>query len=332
MKTILFTAVFCFSLLSFAQAQFAPQTGLPGSTAIHKSSPSIKGWATECAIRRGFQDIAIPSLGYAGVGDSTAALGIADGEVVSLGDSGIATIRFAQALYNGTGADFAVFENGFQNPVNPEEAYLELAFVEVSSDGEHFFRFPATSNTPLTSQVKGVGDYMNARLVNNLAGKYTAQNGTPFDLEELKGISGLDINHITHVRIIDVVGSVGAHHSTDHSGQLINDPYPTPFLSGGFDLDAVAAINIIGSGIPELQASGVKIFPNPSSGLLFVELDQDMADAAEILISDVSGKIILQQKAMKKNELSLAAFSPGLYLIGIRHLTGIQWIGKCSKI
>jgi hypothetical protein len=65
-------------------------------------------------------------------------------------------------------------------------AYLELAFVEVSSDGINYFRFPATSLTPTDNQVSNTA-YMNAANINNLAGKYIGGYGTPFDLDELAG-------------------------------------------------------------------------------------------------------------------------------------------------
>lgn len=332
MKTKLLTFFCTVLLLPTVYAQFAPQVGLPGSTAIHKSHALIKAWASECVIQRGFQDIANTSLGYTGLGDSTNVLGMADGEVVSLGDSGVATVKFTHALYNGIGADFAVFENGFQNPSNFEEAYSELAFVAVSSDGERFFTFPATSNTPIAPQIKGVGEYMNARLLNNLAGKYIAQNGTPFDLEELKDTPGLDINNITHIRITDVVGSVSGHGSLDYQGQIINDPYPTAFLTGGFDLDAVAAINIKGLSIDESIISTARIYPNPVADKLFVDINSIQSDEDEIVISDLMGKILLLQKAKPHNEISIGTLNSGLHLIGIRSSTGIQWIGKCSKI
>jgi hypothetical protein len=316
---------------SAALGQFAPQVGVPGSTEIHKGSPLIKAWASSCTIRRGFQHIENPSLGYTTLGDHNSALGMANGEVVSLGDSGVATVAFVQALYNGAGPDFAVFENAFQNPANKEEAFMELAFVEVSSDGAHFFRFPATSNTPTATQVKGAGDYMNARLVNNLAGKYIAQNGTPFDLEELKGTEGLDVDHITHIRIIDAIGSVGSAGSKDQLGQVVNDPYPTPFGTGGFDLDAVAALNSTGTGIRTEEAEMVRIFPNPATEQVQV-IFPAVAPSGVLVLCDLSGKIIVQQNAQIKNILPLSGLNTGLYLIGILEASRIQWIGKCSKI
>lgn len=316
-----------------AEAQFAPQVGLSGTTAVHKSSSSIKSWATECIVQRGYIDIADKSAGYTTTGDSSSALGMADGEVISLGDSGIATVQFSQAIYNGEGADFVVFENGFQNPANPEEAFLELAFVEVSSDGVHFFRFQTTSNTQSLVQIKGSGDYMNARLINNLAGKYAAQYGTPFDLEELKSTVGLDVTHITHIRIVDVIGDIGSIASKDANGQKINDPYPTPFPTGGFDLDAVGAIHFKGSGIKENISRSVQIFPNPASTTLFIQLEATVLNSnSEVIIRDMSGRILLRQNAGQQNTFNIESFQSGLYLISLLQSGTNTCLGKFSKL
>lgn len=314
------------------QAQFAPQAGVLGSTAIHKSSPVILSWATQCSVERGYINIENKTLGKTSLGDNTAALGIADGEVISLGDSGVATLQFAQPIYNGEGPDFAVFENGFQNPVNAEEAYLELAFVEVSSDGEHFFRFPATSNTSSVIQIDGVGEYMNARYINNLAGKYIAQYGTPFDLEELKDIVGLNVHHISHVRIIDAIGSIKSNQSFDKNGQKINDPFPTPFASGGFDLDAVGGIHINPSNINTAHKAITNIYPNPSSQKLSVDFPTPFTTISNIKICDISGKELLIQQAEQRNEFDISLLQSGLYFLYISSASTHQCIGKFSKI
>jgi hypothetical protein len=71
--------------------------------------------------------------------------------------------------------------------------------------------------------------------------------GTPFDLDELSGVSALlNIDAVTHVRIIDVVGSLNdLYASRDSLGNKINDPWSTPFASSGFDLDAVGVIHAV---------------------------------------------------------------------------------------
>src|SRR4051812_5611715 len=122
--------VTCFVLLfTSGRAQYAPQAGIMGSTAISATSSQFVGWATGCRVQRGYMDIANPSLGLASFGDSSMAIGAPDHGIVSLGDSGVATLTFMKPINNGTGPDFAVFENGFLNTANDSQAFLELAFV-----------------------------------------------------------------------------------------------------------------------------------------------------------------------------------------------------------
>jgi len=46
------------------------------------------------------------------------------------------------------------------------------------------------------------------------------------------------------VKVIDVIGTIDPQYaSRDSFGNIVNDPYPTPFGSCGFDLDAVGVIN-----------------------------------------------------------------------------------------
>jgi hypothetical protein len=188
---------------------YAPPAGEPNSTAIYMDDPNFAAWATGITIQRGYIDINDPSKGYASYGEPEDALGKAEGNtehtVVSLGDGGVATLTFEYPITNGPGYDFAVFENGFNAGSGD---FLELAFVEVSSDGNNFFRFNSVSLTPTNTQVGGFGALDTTNL-HNLAGKYRAGYGTPFDLEELKDVNSLlDVNSIMHVRITDVVGYV----------------------------------------------------------------------------------------------------------------------------
>lgn len=238
-----FLAVSSVSVVAMA-GPYAPAAGQTGSTAIANTDPSIVAWASSFAdLVRGPLDIADPGAGLASYGTGNEALGFADGNaanVVSLGDGGRITLAFAHPIFDGPGFDLAVFENGFS------DTFLELAFVEVSSNGTDFARFPAVSLTQSSQQVASFGA-LDPTDINDLAGKYRAGFGTPFDLAELAGASpSLDIDNINFVRIVDVVGSIDPAYGTfDSLGNPVNDPYPTAFASGGFDLDGVAAIHLV---------------------------------------------------------------------------------------
>lgn len=214
--------------------------GTEGCKAIRFDNEAILGWATSCVVTRGYQNIeqAGALADYGTDNDGVGASSESTGEgVVSLGDAGYAVLTFGMPISNGEGYDFAVFENALNH------TFLELAFVEVSSDGEHYYRFPSVSNTQTEQQISN-GGALDATKINNLAGKYIVGWGTPFDLEELDGYSNLDINNVTHVRVVDVVGSINPlYGTTDKNGHLINDPYPTPWNTSGFDLSGVAVMN-----------------------------------------------------------------------------------------
>lgn len=238
-----------------------PYAGIVGSetsTAIAKDDAAIVAWATSV------EEYVVGTNVDSTWQDSTQALGAAEGspyDVVSLGRGGEITLSFLQPIYDGPGDDFAVFENSIN------DTFLELAWVEVSSDGVHFVRYPNFSET--YEPVDSNGDVA-ADKVYGFAGKYRAGYGTPFDLSMIKlaytiaiedgskfpssysddlvaNYPHVDFNDIRYVRLIDVVGD-GSQVSalipwgSVDEGYPIYDPYPT-VISAGFDLDAVGVIN-----------------------------------------------------------------------------------------
>ncbi len=298
-KVKLLFAVFLFCS-SLVHAQYAPGVGEEGSTAIHKDSSIFIGWASSCIVERGWQQISDTSLGKATSGEPEMAVGKANGlSVVSLGDGGSATLTFALPIGNGEGFDFVVFENSFDG------LFLELAFVEVSSDGENFVRFESNSLTDASSQKH---DTLDPTLINNLAGKYKSQYGTPFDLEELKDHPDLDVGIITHVRIIDVVGSIDSTFASyDSQGRIINDPFPTPFATGGFDLDGVGIIySPLYDNIQEdVTRSEFKVFPNP------VQRGQEIRFEGNAEIYSITG--VRMSSAFQK--YNTATLERGVYIV-----------------
>ena len=152
-------------------------------------------------------------------------------DIVCLGNGGQIVMYFPRPISDGDGADFAVFENSFA------PSFLELAFVEVSSDGVHFYRFPNHSEG--TSLVGPFANTMDPTYLSGLAGKYIKGYGTPFDLASLAATPLLDRENVRFVRISDIIGD-GTR--LDTTNQPIYDPTPTTG-SGGFDLDAIGVIH-----------------------------------------------------------------------------------------
>jgi len=237
---------------------YPPAAGRPGSTAVSKDDPELWAWAA------GWTDY-VPGGEVSSTWQTPErALGKAAGDsydVVSLGNGGRVTLTFERPITNGAGWDFAVFENSFG------DTFLELAWVEVSSDGTHFTRFPNRSLTPGPVGSFGAVDPTD---IDGLAGKYRQGWGTPFDLSDLAGNpevqAGLvNPGAITHVRLVDIVGDGSA---LDSAGSPIYDPHPTS-LSAGFDLDAVGVRYLLAENSPPAAPAAL----SPADGAHDVPLE-----------------------------------------------------------
>ena len=299
---------------------FCGAAGTPGSSAIAADSSAIVAWATGVVLNRGPQNITNPSGALASFGGDTNAIGMATMDntmdAVSLGDGGNALVTFAHPIRNGEGPDFAVFENGFS------DNSLELAFVEVSTDGQRFVRFPATCLTQNTTQLGNAGQTDPTNL-NNLAGKYRIGFGTPFDLEELRDSTGINIDSIVYVRIVDVVGCIEPQYATrDQYGNIINDPWPTPFASSGFDLTGVAVMHERTSeGIADVAATVNAIWPNPTTNYVNVSIRKP----ADAVLYDVTGRRVAAYTLSEgSNVIDLTAVQSGVYMLRVE--------GSVSKI
>jgi hypothetical protein len=131
---------------------------------------------------------------------------------IGIDQPGSITLGFGpNKIVNGAGADFAVFENGFGFG-GPTSLFAEMAYVEVSSDGINFARFPSISLNTAPTLVSGAFQGYDMTNVYDLAGKSAANWGTPFDLSELSTsplVTGglLNLSDVRYVRLVDVVGS-----------------------------------------------------------------------------------------------------------------------------
>ncbi len=243
-------------------------------------NPIFCNWATEVVSYKQTQGVD-PQWS-----DPNKTLGPATGnvnDIFSLGDlsreqinqgtsPGWITLTFDEPILNGQGYDFVVFENGllseFTTPAGSAagEILAELAYVEVSSNGEDFARFPSVS---LTDKPGDLFSTIEMSSVYNLAGKhpnaYNICTGTPFDLQEIashpKVISSLvDINDIRYIRIVDIPGTgdfydEAVNHIDPNTSPIWNyytnnhpifDAWNTSLVplhpSGGFDLEAVGVL------------------------------------------------------------------------------------------
>lgn len=179
---------------------------------------------------------------------------------------GSITVGFANPIFDGEGADFAVFENGFAFG-GTTSLFAELAYVEVSSNGTDFARFASISTNTAPTAVAGTFQGYDVTNIYNLAGKHAANWGTPFDLAQLAShplaaAGTLDLASILYVRLVDVVGSGPLVDGTtpvagvavDSLGNAILDNW-IAYDSGGFDyLGLGKAVGVLHS-VPEAASS-----------------------------------------------------------------------------
>jgi hypothetical protein len=152
-------------------------------------------------------------------------------DVLPLGEGGSLAVPTPWALHDGEGPELAIFENA-----NPAD-FVELAFVEVSSDGQHFARFDTL--TLGTTPVHAYGTMDPSHLA-GFAGPAPLGSGRAFDLADLRDHPAVrsgkvDLNGIRFVRVVDIPGDGRVRDSLGHP---VYDPYPT-WGSAGFDLDAI---------------------------------------------------------------------------------------------
>lgn len=209
------------------------------------------------------------------------ALGPAEADnthLVSLGDldqsqidagsePGRITLAFDVPIADQEGPDFAVFENTIIVQATLGLIFGEMAYVEVSTDGTNFARFPGVAlHTPATMYTNLPGGrayaYFDPRGVYNMAGKHVNNGeswGTPFDLRDLRWhpavVGGsVDLAEIRQVRVVDIPGSGDF---LDHSvpARPVLDGWLT-YGSGGADIDAVGVINFKTECLIEAGAPG----------------------------------------------------------------------------
>ncbi|HLU39161.1 MAG TPA: hypothetical protein VK081_07235 [Planctomycetota bacterium] len=178
--------------------------------------------------------------------------------VHSLGAGGWLILGLGVPMVDGPGADFLVAENPFM--ASPGQTYAELMFVEVSSNGVDFARFPSRffGGDGSAFAINTVG------FVSGLAGQtpvfanpnnpsvdpqdVVEAGGDAFDLADLRNhplvVSGaVRLDNIVQIRLVDVVSG----QSVDSRGRTILDP-----SAGSADCDAITVIhhagNVSGSG------------------------------------------------------------------------------------
>jgi len=140
--------------------------------------------------------------------------------IVSLGNGGWVILSFEDnAIVDGPGSDFIVFENAFFAGGDEDNVFAELATVAVSDDGEDWVEFPCTATESPYGTCAGWHPVLANALENELDPTDPAlAGGDAFDLADVC------LPQARYVRITDRADLSGA-------------------LDGVFDLDAVSIVH-----------------------------------------------------------------------------------------
>lgn len=245
--------------LCFLLAGGTALAGPYSAEGVTTSDYDFVAWASSVIDYSGYSASTVENI--LGELDTSLAVGASQG--------GYIIVEFDTSIINGEGADFAVWENGFEVSGSGGLVYAELGYVSVSTNGTDWVTFPSVyddvdSGTPNIDPTN----------VYNLAGNYVAYytsvdeyEGTPFDLDDLldteEVINGLvDLNDINYIMISDIIGAGEGGTNYDDatyfgyaSDNLIYDGIS---YGGGADWNAIGAINVVPiPGAVWLLASGL---------------------------------------------------------------------------
>lgn len=84
------------------------------------------------------------------------------------------------------------------------------------------------------------------------------------------------------------------------------------------------------AGIAETTADLFALYPNPTDGIFQLKVKESMKNV-QVMIRDLSGKILLEQPVAGNQTIDLTAFNSGMYLVTLmadQHVLGVQRVVK----
>ncbi len=147
-------------------------------------------------------------------------------DVVSLGSGGSIVLSFgANAIVDGPGPDFLVFENPFLVGGSPDTVFAEPGEVSVSDDGTTWTTFPCTATSYPYGSCAGWHPVFSSPGNGISPVDPGVAGGDPFDLADVG---------VTHARFVRIV---------DKTHETCPTTPANKANTNGFDLDAIAIVN-----------------------------------------------------------------------------------------
>ncbi|MDD4395756.1 MAG: T9SS type A sorting domain-containing protein, partial [Bacteroidales bacterium] len=107
---------------------------------------------------------------------------------------------------------------------------------------------------------------------------------------------------------------------------LYNDSYSS------YDIGSTIYVNIGSTGINDYSELNYRIYPNPTTDKISVEINETAGKAENIAIYDIYGKLLLvEQIAAQTTTIDMSTFAPGMYLVKIMNGNDILITEKIIK-
>ncbi len=120
-------------------------------------------------------------------------------------------------------------------------------------------------------------------------------------------------------------------------------PTYIPTQSGSYSVVTTAANGCTGSSaaymfittltVDLIRNAGIKVFPNPTTSQLFVEIDEEHPSLKKIIVYDCIGNVVMERSGISENKFSidLTEYIPGIYFLKIISINGVE-LTKVFKI
>jgi Secretion system C-terminal sorting domain len=77
---------------------------------------------------------------------------------------------------------------------------------------------------------------------------------------------------------------------------------------------------------------GVKIYPNPTSNIVNIEIEGALNKSVQVLVKDISGRVVLQQTLTSDNSIiNMSSIKSGLYILETQFSDGQKQSFKLVK-
>jgi len=219
-------------------------------------------------------------------------------QILSIGIGGEIIVGFKDFfIVDGDGIDFVIFENAFFNPIN-EGIFAEPAVVSVSLDGINYTEFPFDSATlvGLAGITPTIGSVEPA--------KYPACGGDGFD------ISTIGMDKVKFIKIKDKSDLI-------YTLNEDNKFYNPKVLISGFDLDAVAGLNLESiTSVQDISSDSIHtmIYNQNSETIEIINPDNKNLT---IQLINLEGKLIETKLIFDSQQINISNLVAGTYLIRI---------------